>query len=400
MAGFRDPETIRRQQQGYQVKAAQSELPPGYIAGGEVSIQSGVGYVGPIMMSVLGRQVSTNRITSTSDMRWLPEIVLPDTTYYVYVSTHGDWFVDTQTPTILDDQYGMYHPTSGMRFVATFATNADRELSRAGTHHFLGATNIQAGAIQTENLASGAVETDNLAAGAVETDKLAAGAVETDKLAAEAVEAGNLATDAIQSRNWSTTDGSYLDLTNGLLELRDSSTGITRYVKIGPSEGLRAYDALGTVTHDIPSGNIDANHQYMGHVVWFATDSDTSSYELYHGDWPDSTWQVVTAVSGGFSNVNGAILEVRMYFYVSGILPPASLQTHLDIAVRPYTGGTIFHDFMEINAVTDHLSYGERRTQISVAVDESNRFRLYARGRPTASNVTLRMRVLQLGVLV
>ena len=87
----------------------------------------------------------------------------------------------------------------------------------------LPATLIQDGAIITDKLAASAITAAKLSAGCVETAALAAGAITAEKIYAGAVTAAKLATDAIKSTNYSTTAGSFFDLSAGDVKMGGSS---------------------------------------------------------------------------------------------------------------------------------------------------------------------------------
>jgi len=104
------------------------QLPPGYIAGFQLEVtESNQLIVGKGICNIRGKRVENNSIHIVSGENFVdPDHILTVFTYYIYISSDGQFKVDVLEAEYDSDGYGFYHPVlKNYRYLGRFQIHTD-----------------------------------------------------------------------------------------------------------------------------------------------------------------------------------------------------------------------------------------------------------------------------------
>lgn len=109
-----------------QLTSLLSGIPPGYIAGYEVSIASSQVFVGPGIANIFGTVITKSQSTQMTEAMW-GVTKINSTYYYIYLTKYGEFYIDHLAPSFLANNYGYYHTSLGYRYLGKVFINASGE---------------------------------------------------------------------------------------------------------------------------------------------------------------------------------------------------------------------------------------------------------------------------------
>lgn len=151
---YRTREDILRAKEKYndlELQDALSNLPPGYIAGGDMEIDGTDVTIGPLVANINGKRVEKTESTNIQAMSWVGA-QLPSTYYYIYLDRIGFWTVETVEPVLVPGFYGWYMPETGARFIGQVYVNSDGSITDVVSHHRIRTNDIETSSIVISGL--------------------------------------------------------------------------------------------------------------------------------------------------------------------------------------------------------------------------------------------------------
>lgn len=180
----------------------------------------------------------------------------------------------------------------------------------------------QALAIDNGDLATNSIFANSINAGSITTDKVDALAITTAKLDAISVTADKIATDAIQSTNWSSSAGSYFDLSAGRLRMGGSSSP---KVDFNPATGIYSFEGAVTATSGTFTG-----------AVYASSGSFTGAVYASSGTFAGS----LTSISGNLSTIiDGGVATFK---YGAGTIATIGAYNSTYFRIRTYGGADMY----------------------------------------------------------
>ena len=99
-----------------------ADLLPGYLVGGSLEFIDEVAYIAPVAAAVQGKRIEISEKIRLEDCYWEVK-KLNNYRYYVYLDTLAVLHVDVRAPMIINKMMGLYHPSTGWRYINTFYSN-------------------------------------------------------------------------------------------------------------------------------------------------------------------------------------------------------------------------------------------------------------------------------------
>ena len=131
-----------------------SGLPPGYIAGFELTLSGGNITIGPGIANIFGMQVARSTSTQITDDMWgVPR--LKGKYYYIYISKWNEFYIDQLAPSVLSGAYGYYHPSTNYRYLGKLYNNSYGQFQYVVTEGSARAESLDIGSVKAEHMSIG-----------------------------------------------------------------------------------------------------------------------------------------------------------------------------------------------------------------------------------------------------